>query len=103
MKTKNILLIALLTLIAYIGVLKMIGLNDIDFSDLLNSIKPMLPHSFALMGAFITTLLAYLKGKKGVILAAELFCILSIISYLPLSLAMLVPAALIIFAYTKTA
>ncbi len=102
MKTKNILLISLLALVGYIAVLKLVGLKNIDFSDLFNSLKPMIPHTLALMGAFIANLFAYLKGHKGAILAAELFCILSAISYLPMSLGMLVPAALIIFAYTKT-
>ncbi len=101
MKTKNILLISLLALVAYVAVLKLIGLNSIDFSDLFNSLKPIIPHFTALMGAFIATLIAYLKVNKGGILAAELFCILSAISYLPMSLGMLIPAALIVFAYTK--
>jgi len=101
MKTKNILLVSLLIMVVYIAYLKVLGLNDIDYSNLVVSIKPFLPHSLALAGAFIFNVVAYRSLKPLHILAATVLSILSAVLYFPTSLAMLIPAGVLVFAYMK--
>ena len=101
MKNKTLILISLIIMVAYIAYLKVVGLNDLDMSNILESIKPLIPHSLALVGAFIFNLIAYLKDKKTAVLGAAIFCVLSIISYIPLSLLMVAPLALLAYVYLK--
>jgi len=101
MKNKTLILISFIIMVAYIGYLKVVGLNDLDMSNLLESIKPLIPHSLALVGAFIFNLIAYLKQKKTAVLGAAIFSILSIISYIPVSLVMIAPLAVLAYAYIK--
>jgi len=100
-KKDPLLLIALLLLVAYIAVLKVVGLSTFDFANLLESIKPVLAHSLLLFAAFILTLLGYLKGGSSRSIAAVLLCVASALTYLPLSALMFLPAALIAFAWWK--
>lgn len=101
MNRKSILMTSLITIIAYIVYLKAVGLSNIDYSDLFNSIKPLIPHGLTLVGAFVFNLIAYLKGQKMSIVWTGVFCALASISYLPVSLVMLIPLGFVMFAYTK--
>ena len=103
MKTKTLCLIALLVMFAYIAYLKVAGLNDLDFNNLFESIRPMIPHSLVLIGAFIFNVLSYLKGKTMHIVFASLFSLLSAVSYYPISLLMLIPTAILVLAYIRQA
>jgi len=101
MKTKTISLISLLVMFGYIAYLKVAGLNDLDFNNLFESIRPLIPHSFALIGAFIFNVLAYMKGKTMHVALAALFSLVSAVSYYPTSLFMLIPAAIMVYAYLR--
>lgn len=92
---------SLIAIIAYIIYLKTVALNNIDYTDLFNSIKPLIPHALTLLGAFAFNLVAYLKGRKMTIIWAGVFCAWASISYIPSSLVMLIPLGFIIFAYIK--
>ena len=70
MKPKTLVLIALLISIVYIGYLKVVGLNDLDFNNLFESIKPLIPHSIALMATFIFLVMAYLKQQTSNVVLA---------------------------------
>ncbi len=101
MKNKTLILISLIVMVGYIAYLKVGALNDLDMSNLLESIKPLIPHSLALVGAFIFNLIAYLKLKKTAVLVAAIFCLFSIISFIPLSLVMVAPLAILAYTYLK--
>lgn len=101
MKTKTVIMISLLVMFVYIAYLKMVGLNDLDFDNLFESIRPLIPHSLALVGAFVFNVLAYLKGKAMHVVIAALFSLVSAISYFPNSLVMLIPAAILVYAYLR--
>jgi hypothetical protein len=101
MTKKSLLMTSLIAIIAYIVCLKAVGLNNIDYSYLFASIKPLIPHALTLMGAFVFNLLAYLNGQKRMILGAGIFCFLAVVSYVPLSLVMIIPLGFVLLAYTK--
>lgn len=101
MNKKNLLLTSLIATIAYIVYLKVVGLNTIDYSDLFNSIKPLIPHGLTLVGTFVFNLMAYLNGRKMTIVWTGVLAALASISYIPMSMAMLIPLGILIFAYTK--
>lgn len=97
MKPKTLVLIALVITIVYIGFLKVAGLNDLDFNNLFESIKPLIPHSFALMATFIFLVMAYLKQLTSNVVLAIVGSLLSTMTYVPLSLFMLIPAAVLLY------
>lgn len=101
MNKKSLLMTSLIATIAYIVYLKVVGLNTFDYSNLFNSIKPLIPHALALLGTFVFTLMAYLKGQKMTIVWAAVLAALAAISYIPMSLVMLIPLGFIIYAYIK--
>jgi len=101
MNKKSLLMTSLIATIAYIVYLKVVGLNNIDFSDLFNSIKPLIPHALILVGTFAFNLAAYLKGQKMTIVWTGVLAAMASISYIPMSMVMLIPLGIIIFAYTK--
>ena len=103
MKTKKnpFVLYALIALIVYIGVFKTFGATQFDFSDIITSLKPYLPHSLALMGSFVFTLLAYLKNQNVYRLWGAIFGVLATATFFPLSLAMIIPAGLLGWAWYK--
>jgi ABC-type phosphate/phosphonate transport system permease subunit len=103
MKTKTLILISLLVMFVYIAYLKVAGLNDLDFNNLFESIRPLIPHSMALIGAFVFNILAYLKGKMLVVVMGALLSLVSAISYYPTSLLMLIPTAILVYATIKLA
>jgi hypothetical protein len=102
MTKKSLLMTSLIAIIAYVVYLKAVGLNSMDYSNLFASIKPLIPHALTLVGAFACNLLAYLKGQKGLILGAGIFCVLAALSYFPMSLVMIIPLGFIILAYIKS-
>lgn len=97
MKPKTLVLSALLITIVYIGVLKVIGLNDLDFNNLFESIKPLIPHSVALGATFIFLIMAYLKQQTSNLVLAIVGCLLSVMTYVPMSLLMLIPAGILLY------
>jgi hypothetical protein len=101
MNKKSLLMTSLIATIAYIVYLKVVGLNTIDYSNLFNSIKPLIPHALLLVATFVFNLMAYLKGQKMTIVWTAVLAALASISYIPMSLVMLIPLGFIIYAYVK--
>ena len=98
-KKNPFVLYALIALIVYIGLFKAFGATQFDFTDIITSLKPYLPHSLALLGSFVFTLLAYLKNENVYRLWGALFGLVSVATYFPLSLAMIVPTGLLGWAW----
>jgi hypothetical protein len=101
MNKKSLLMTSLIATIGYIVYLKVVGLNTIDYTDLFNSIKPLILHALALLGTFAFNLAAYLKGRKMTIVWTAVLAALAAISYIPMSMVMLIPLGILMFAYTK--
>lgn len=101
MNKKSLLMTSLIATIGYIVYLKVVALNSIDYANLLDSIKPVIPHALTLLGTFVFNLMAYLKGRKMTIVWTAVLAALASISYIPMSMVMLIPLGIIMFAYTK--
>ena len=101
MKTKTLALISLILTLVYIAALKLIALNDLDYSNIFESIRPLIPHALALIVAFVLNVLAYTKGDTMLISFAGIFCLIASMSYLPFSLLMIIPTAVLSYAVNQ--
>jgi len=103
MKKRNPLLLASFVIIlVYIAILKTYGITTFDFSDIVASIKPYLLHSLALGAAFVLCALATFKKADNLLIPAIIFGLISAVTYIPLSLVMLVPSALCAYVWWST-
>ena len=100
-KKNPLVLYALIALVVYIAVFKTFGATQFDFSDIITSLKPYLPHSFALLGAFILTLMAYLKNDTTYGLWAAIVGLIASVTFIPVSLGLIVPTDLSGWAWYK--